>query len=61
MPTGGVSPEEDNLRSWFDAGAYCVGMGSKLLQKDLIESGNYAGISDLVADTLSLISKVRSA
>ena len=29
MPTGGVSPDEDNLRSWFEAGVTCVGMGSK--------------------------------
>ena len=29
MPTGGVSPDYDNLKSWMDAGAYCVGMGVK--------------------------------
>ena len=39
MPTGGVKPEEDNLKSWFDAGASCVGMGSRLFVKD--EDGNF--------------------
>ena len=34
MPTGGVSPERENLKAWFDAGVTCVGMGSKLIQKD---------------------------
>jgi len=29
MPTGGVAPTEENLTAWFDAGAVCVGMGSK--------------------------------
>ena len=28
MPTGGVSPDYDNLEEMVDAGAYCVGMGS---------------------------------
>ena len=35
MPTGGVSPTEENLKGWFDAGVTCVGMGSKLISKDL--------------------------
>lgn len=39
MPTGGVKPEEVNLRAWFDAGASCVGMGSQLFVKD--DSGNF--------------------
>lgn len=33
MVTGGVEPSEDNLASWFKAGVYCVGMGSKLFPK----------------------------
>jgi 2-dehydro-3-deoxyphosphogluconate aldolase/(4S)-4-hydroxy-2-oxoglutarate aldolase len=59
MPTGGVSPEEENLQSWFEAGAHCVGMGSKLLRKDLIEAEDYQGITGLVSETLELIKKVR--
>ena len=34
MPTGGVSPTEENLKAWFDAGVTCVGMGSKLIVKN---------------------------
>lgn len=30
MPTGGVSPDKENLKQWFEAGVHCVGMGSKL-------------------------------
>jgi len=36
MPTGGVSPEPDNLKAWFKAGVCCVGMGSKLFTKERI-------------------------
>jgi 2-dehydro-3-deoxyphosphogluconate aldolase/(4S)-4-hydroxy-2-oxoglutarate aldolase len=39
MPTGGVEPSEENLKAWFEAGAFCVGMGSKLMIKD--SAGNY--------------------
>ena len=55
MPTGGVSPEKENLKSWFDAGVTCVGMGSKLISKALIEQGAYGELSQKVADTLALI------
>lgn len=33
MVTGGVEPTAENLESWFKAGVYCVGMGSKLFPK----------------------------
>lgn len=59
MPTGGVSPEEDNLRAWFEAGAACVGMGSKLVRKDLITNGDFGAIRQLVSDTLALIARIR--
>lgn len=60
MPTGGVTPEEDNLRSWFSAGAACVGMGSNLVRKDLVQGGKFDEIAALVRDTLALIQKIRS-
>ena len=41
MPTGGVSPTEDNLRGWFDAGVVCVGMGSQMISKDILANGDY--------------------
>lgn len=38
MPTGGVSPTQESLKAWFDAGAVCVGMGSKLIAA---QNGSY--------------------
>lgn len=61
MPTGGVTPEEDNLKAWFDAGVACVGMGSRLLRGDWIKAGNYAAISQLTGETLALIGRLRPA
>ena len=59
MPTGGVSTEESNLRGWFDAGVTCVGMGSKLISKEILESKDYVKLEKDVATTLALINTIR--
>lgn len=46
MVTGGVSPDEKNLSSWFDAGVFCVGMGSKLFPKDRVEAEDWQYVTD---------------
>ena len=58
MVTGGVSPEKDNLEGWFGAGAFCVGMGSKLFPKDLVEKGDWAGISAKCREVLETIANL---
>lgn len=35
MPTGGVNVEESNIKAWFDAGVYAVGLGSKLFEEPI--------------------------
>lgn len=59
MPTGGVSPDEENLKGWFSAGVTCVGMGSKLISKELIANEDFSGLETMVHDCLALIKKVR--
>ena len=59
MPTGGVSTEESNLRGWFDAGVTCVGMGSKLISKEILANKDYATLQKNVASTLALIQEIR--
>lgn len=59
MVTGGVKPEEANLKSWFDAGVTCVGMGSNLFPAELIKADDWAGISKLCSDTLEIIKKIK--
>jgi len=61
MPTGGVSPTRENLSEWFSAGAVCVGMGSKLITKDLIKAGDYQGLTAKVKECLALIAEIRKA
>jgi len=59
MVTGGVKPEEGNLKGWFDAGVTCVGMGSNLFPADLIKNNDWAGITKLCSDALEIIKKVK--
>ena len=59
MPTGGVSTEESNLKDWFDAGVTCVGMGSKLISKQILETQNYKQLEADVRAAIEVINKVR--
>jgi 2-dehydro-3-deoxyphosphogluconate aldolase/(4S)-4-hydroxy-2-oxoglutarate aldolase len=59
MITGGVEPEEANLRGWFSAGVTAVGMGSKLITKASLENKDYAKITELTKQSLALIQNIR--
>lgn len=56
MVTGGVEPTGENLSQWFKAGAFCVGMGSKLFPSDAIDAGNFGAITAKCREALTLIS-----
>ena len=60
MPTGGVEPTEKNLRAWFEAGAVCVGMGSKLISAELLQQRDFATLEQRVRATLDLIAQIRT-
>ena len=60
MPTGGVAPTEENLRAWFEAGAACVGMGSKLFPKEVIAKRDWGWSTNTCQEILAIIKKVRT-
>jgi 2-dehydro-3-deoxyphosphogluconate aldolase/(4S)-4-hydroxy-2-oxoglutarate aldolase len=55
MPTGGVEPTRLSMDAWFDAGVVCVGMGSNLLSKSLIESKDWSGLKDKIMQTFAFL------
>ncbi|MFY0481400.1 bifunctional 4-hydroxy-2-oxoglutarate aldolase/2-dehydro-3-deoxy-phosphogluconate aldolase [Flavobacterium sp. PLA-1-15] len=59
MPTGGVSPTEESLKQWFDAGVVCVGMGSKLISEKIISEKNFSALTSDTQKALSIIKSVR--
>jgi len=44
IPTGGVSP--DNAGDYIEAGAVCVGAGSALVDRDLVDAGDFDAIAE---------------
>lgn len=60
MVTGGVSPDAENLRAWFKAGVYCVGMGSKLFPKDKVAAEDWQYVTDKCRECLDIIAEARA-
>jgi len=59
MPTGGVSPTKESIEAWFEAGVTCVGMGSKLISKEVIANEDYKGLEGTISKALALIKTAR--
>ena len=59
MPTGGVDLEYDNLKQWFEAGAWCLGMGSKLFPQEFIDKKDYDAIKKRIVEAVALVEKVK--
>ncbi|TVR73050.1 MAG: bifunctional 4-hydroxy-2-oxoglutarate aldolase/2-dehydro-3-deoxy-phosphogluconate aldolase [Marinilabiliales bacterium] len=60
MPTGGVEPTEENLAGWFNAGVYCVGIGSRLITKDILKNRDFGLLEEKVREAVRLLQKIRS-
>ena len=58
MPTGGVN--QRTLRDFVKAGACAVGLGSQLVEKEALESGNFARIRELAKEYVELMKQARS-
>ncbi len=61
MPTGGVEAEEQNLKAWFTSGVVAVGMGSKLITKEIVLKKDYTALKDAAVKVLQLIQQVTQA
>lgn len=59
MPTGGVDATEASVSAWIEAGAACLGMGSKLIRKEWVAAGDYAAIRNNVSQVLAWIRQAR--
>lgn len=60
MPTGGVEAEESNLQAWFKAGVCAVGMGSKLVSKELLEKRAYGEIKERTEEAMRLVRLIQT-
>jgi 2-dehydro-3-deoxyphosphogluconate aldolase / (4S)-4-hydroxy-2-oxoglutarate aldolase len=60
MPTGGVDITEESLKAWFGAGVACVGIGSKLITKEIIKNRDFKKLTSNVKNVIDIIKKIRS-
>jgi len=60
MPSGGVSPTPENLREWFEAGAFCVGMGSQLITPEIIAQKDYDKLQQVSQEAMEIIQKLKT-
>lgn len=60
MPTGGVEVNKENLTAWFKSGVVAVGMGSKLITKEILEKKDYEQLINKTKEAIALVNEVRS-
>jgi len=58
LVTGGVDTSKENLTAWFKAGVVGVGMGSKLINEEVLASKNYAAIEVETTKALAIINSI---
>ncbi|MDQ8015076.1 MAG: bifunctional 4-hydroxy-2-oxoglutarate aldolase/2-dehydro-3-deoxy-phosphogluconate aldolase [Flavobacterium nitrogenifigens] len=59
MPTGGVDTTRQSIETWFNAGVSAVGMGSKLISKEVMEYDAYDTIEKETKRVLDLIETIQ--
>lgn len=59
MPTGGVDLDKENIAGWLKSGVCAVGMGSKLMSKQLLEQKDYAKIEEHARQALDILKSLK--
>jgi len=59
IPTGGVEISKENLSAWFTSGVVAVGMGSKLVSKEILKNKLWDELFDKTKRVLEIIKEVR--
>jgi 2-dehydro-3-deoxyphosphogluconate aldolase/(4S)-4-hydroxy-2-oxoglutarate aldolase len=61
MPSGGVNASREDVFGWIKAGAAALNMGTSLILKDLVKSGDFEGIRERVGKCVLWIKEARRA
>ena len=59
MVTGGVEPTKENLTAWIKAGVTCVGMGSNLFPKEVVDAQDWGWIVAKCQEAFGYIAEAR--
>jgi 2-dehydro-3-deoxyphosphogluconate aldolase/(4S)-4-hydroxy-2-oxoglutarate aldolase len=59
MPTGGVELNKENISGWFKSGVCAVGMGSRLITKEILQHKLYDRLYEDTVKALRLVEAAR--
>ena len=59
--TGGVDTTEENIGAWFKTGVLAVGLGSKLITIEILETGNYEKLKAKTLTVLEIVKKIKTS
>lgn len=59
MPTSGVEPTEESIKAWFQNGAVCIGIGTQLFTKEIIEKEDWPKLKENIGKTIEIVNKYK--
>ncbi|MEM3404356.1 MAG: bifunctional 4-hydroxy-2-oxoglutarate aldolase/2-dehydro-3-deoxy-phosphogluconate aldolase [Nitrososphaeria archaeon] len=59
MPSGGIEATREEVFSWIKAGATALNMGGDLIDKDLINAGDFEGLRKKIEQCLEWVKEAR--
>jgi hypothetical protein len=54
----GVTLDEANLKAWFAAGVFCVGMGSHLIDAEMLKAGRFAELTERTRRLMTILAEI---
>ncbi|QEE50985.1 bifunctional 4-hydroxy-2-oxoglutarate aldolase/2-dehydro-3-deoxy-phosphogluconate aldolase [Flavobacterium alkalisoli] len=58
--TGGVETNQENIASWFQSGVSAVGLGSKLITKNILANKDYNSLTEVAVSVKALINQIKN-
>jgi 2-dehydro-3-deoxyphosphogluconate aldolase / (4S)-4-hydroxy-2-oxoglutarate aldolase len=58
--TGGVDATGQSIKAWFKSGVAAIGIGGKLITKEILEQGNFELLKNKAVEIMGIIQSVRS-
>ena len=59
LVTGGVDTSKENISAWLNAGACGIGLGSKLISKDLLTNKDYSLLTKKTEEVMQIVQSLK--
>jgi 2-dehydro-3-deoxyphosphogluconate aldolase/(4S)-4-hydroxy-2-oxoglutarate aldolase len=57
--TGGVDATEQSIKAWFNSGVAAIGIGGKLITKEILEQGNFELLKNKAVEIMGMVQLAR--